>query len=97
VVSGTDDLLVGIVNRNLATATEEYPAALDQTSPQDRSWYFFWNSSVPSSPDLATADSALQTGDTPYDGNFLIRATGSDLFADGFESSDTSAWAHTQG
>lgn len=75
------DLLVGVVPRFIVSGVTPptFPAALDTTTTQSRSWVAAWSSDPPDPPVLVPVpDQTLALVDTflPGGGNFMIRAFG---------------------
>jgi uncharacterized repeat protein (TIGR01451 family) len=77
VLNGPGDVLVGVINRYGAEGTNDFPATLDQTATQGRSWaasYLAGN--VPANPTYP-ADEQWGTIDSfGFPGNWLVRAFG---------------------
>jgi len=77
-LGGTGDVLIGVVNRYFTTGVTPpptFPAALDTTTSQGRSYFALWAGDAPNPPDLGTATTiALVSGATA--GNFMIRGFG---------------------
>lgn len=68
------DILIGVVPRFIDTGVTSptFPAAADTSAPQGRSWVALWSGDPPSSPELPSDGSMVQTN-----GNWLIRGFGS--------------------
>ncbi len=76
-VEGCPDLVVALVNTGMTG--DAYPAALDTTAPQGRSWAGLYDGPVPRPPPLP-APIFGQIGElAPGDGNFTIRAVAAPL------------------
>jgi hypothetical protein len=74
--AGPGDVVVVVVHR-LIPGTSIYPAALDQTATQQRSWSgWYTTANVPDPPTLPP-DSTWTLIDAYFPGNWLVRATGS--------------------
>jgi uncharacterized repeat protein (TIGR01451 family) len=77
VLNGPGDVLVGVINRYGSEGNNDFPAALDQTASQVRSWaasYLAGN--VPANPTYP-ADEQWGTIDSfGFPGNWLVRAFG---------------------
>ena len=77
-VTGSGDLLIGVVNRFVTSGVSppSRPAALDNSSSQGRSWVAQWTGDPPAIPTLPP-DSLLDTVDFIEPGNWMIRGSGS--------------------
>ena len=74
-IAGPGDLLIGVIA--LATpGTGYWPASLDQTVSQQRSWIGVWNASPPPDPAVLPPDGSWAMVDSIYPGNWMIRAYG---------------------
>ena len=77
-ISGTGDVLIGVIDRFVATGVTPptATAALDSTASQGRSWIAVWAADPPASPTLPP-DALLTTVDAfGLPGNFMIRGFG---------------------
>lgn len=75
-LGGPGDVLIGAINR-WNTGAVEYPANIDQTASQGRSWVGIWTT-YPPEPPVLPPDSDFGTIDSMgLAGNWLIRASGS--------------------
>ena len=81
VIPSGSDLLVGVVPRFIVSGVTPptFPAAVDTTASQNRSWVAAWSTDPPDPPVLVPVpDQTLALVDTfvPGGGNFMIRAFG---------------------
>ncbi len=75
--SGPGDVLVGVIYQ-VIPGTATYPAALDTTTSQTRSWAGWWTTTTAPDPPTLPPDSSWGTIDSlDFPGNWLIRAYGS--------------------
>jgi len=75
--NGPGDVLVAVVNRTAGADSGEYPAAIDETTSQGRSWIGIYSSGVAPSPPTFPADLFWGTvDDAGLPGNFMVRASG---------------------
>ncbi len=73
-INGPGDILVAVVNRTGMDGASQFPAAIDQTASQVRSWVGF-GASIPNPPVFPTA--TFNTIDSfGFAGNWMVRATG---------------------
>jgi hypothetical protein len=71
---GPGDVVIGVIGLELP-GTSYWPAAIDQTTTQARSWAGWWNASPP--PDPATLPPPNWTLiDAYFPGNWMLRASG---------------------
>jgi hypothetical protein len=73
------DVLIGVINRFVSSGTtpENYPAALDESASQGRSWIGWWNNSDPPDPAGLPPDGTLGLVDAHgLAGNWMIRGYG---------------------
>jgi subtilisin family serine protease len=78
-ISSPGDVLIGVINRFVSSGTtpENYPAALDESASQGRSWIGWWNNSDPPDPAVLPPDGTLGLVDTHgLAGNWMIRGYG---------------------
>lgn len=78
-LGGPGDVLIGAINRwvNSGVSPSEWPANIDQTASQGRSWIGWWNTDPPVPPALPP-DNTFGTIDAlGFPGNWMIRASGS--------------------
>jgi hypothetical protein len=78
-VSGPGDVLIAVINRYVVdgVSPDSYPAAIDQSSNQSRSWIGWWNTQPPNPPVLPPNLTFALVGDLGFPGNWLIRGYGS--------------------
>ena len=78
--AGGGDVLIGVINRyfTFGDPPPTQPAALDVSTPQNRSYFALWAADPPDPADLATATSIEMVGGA-VTGNFMIRAFGRTL------------------
>lgn len=78
------DVLIGVVNRFVTSGVTppSYPAALDSTASQSRSWIATWSGDPPAPPSLPS-DGTLTVVDTfpMLGGNWMIRGLGTRVVA----------------
>lgn len=76
-VSGPGDVLIGVVNRYVldGVSLASYPAAIDTTTPQSRSWVGWWID-IPPDPPVLPPDMTFEVITSPYSGNWMIRGYG---------------------
>ena len=80
-LAGPGDVLIGVIATEIPGSTY-YPAAMDQTASQQRSWAGWWlNSPPPAVPTLPPDDEWILI-DTYFSGNWLIRGLGTSGVAD---------------
>ena len=72
-LGAADDILIGVVPRFVKTGVTSptFPAAVDTTAPQGRSWIALWSGDPPAAPSLPS-DGAM----TSVAGNWTIRGFG---------------------
>jgi photosystem II stability/assembly factor-like uncharacterized protein len=77
-MNGPGDVLIAVVNRTAGTDPSEYPAAVDQTSSQSRSWIGTYQAGNPPDPPPLPADDLWGIIDSfNFPGNWMIRGFGS--------------------
>ncbi len=83
-LNGPGDVLIGIVNRSGFEGNSDFPATLDQTNSQVRSWAATYNvGDVPANPTLP-ADEQWGTIDSfGFAGNWIIRGAGTQGYSVG--------------
>lgn len=76
-LTGSDDLLIGVVNRFAVSGVSpaSRPAALDTTTSAGRSWVALWTGDPPDPPSLPS-DGTFDLIDVIEPGNWMIRAAG---------------------
>jgi hypothetical protein len=76
-LAGPGDVLIAVVNRTAGTDAGEFPAAIDQTSSQSRSWIGIYGAGDPPDPPPLPADSSWGIIDSfGFPGNWMIRGLG---------------------
>ncbi|MDX1748347.1 MAG: DUF11 domain-containing protein, partial [Halobacteriales archaeon] len=85
-IDGPGDLLVGVINRYGSEGLADFPARLDQTSSQGRSWAgSYLAGDVPAMPTYP-ADEQWGTIDSfGFPGNWMVRASGTRIFLSDLE------------
>lgn len=82
-VDGPGDVLVGLVNRSGTAGYSDYPAAIDQTASQNRSWIGAYSTgNPPAVPPLPTDDLWGIVDSFGLPGNWTLRAMGSSAAGD---------------
>ena len=75
--AGPGDVLVGLVNRSGFAGYSDYPAAIDETASQGRSWIGAYSAGSPPDPPTLPSDSLWGTIDSfGLAGNWTVRASG---------------------
>jgi hypothetical protein len=91
-VTGSGDVLIAVVNRT-CTAAGAFPAAIDTTASQVRSWVGLYNG-TPGNPPTLPADNTFATIDSlGFAGNWLIRGIG----ASGCQAANDIPWLTLSG
>ena len=83
-LAGPGDVLIGVINRYQASGVDpsDFPAALDQTATQGRSWVAAWSADPPTPPVLPP-DGMWGTIDSfGFPGNWTVRGYGESAAAD---------------
>jgi subtilisin family serine protease len=77
VINGPGDVLIGVINRyvNDGVTPKSYPASLDTTSSNSRSWIGWWSGSPPD-PAVLPPDYYFEVMSGTFAGNWLIRGYG---------------------
>jgi uncharacterized repeat protein (TIGR01451 family) len=78
-ISGPGDVLIGVINRyvNSGITPSNYPAALDESASQRRSWVGWWDAGDPPDPALLPpAGTFTLVDDLGLPGNWMIRGYG---------------------
>ena len=76
-LTGPGDVLIGMVNRSGVSGLLDYPAAIDETASQGRSWIGAYAAGDPPSPPTLPADSLWGTIDSfGLAGNWTLRGVG---------------------
>lgn len=73
-VENVGDVLIGVVNRATGTAPGEFPAAIDQSPSQGRSWIGIYGGN-PAYPPVLSAATIATMDSLASPGNWMIRAT----------------------
>ena len=83
-LTGPGDVLIGAIDRFVASSVTpaNYPAAIDTTASQGRSWLGWWAADPPTPPVLPPDDTFDTLDNLGLPGNFMIRGTGSPLSGD---------------
>ena len=82
-VEGPGDVLIGLVNRSGASGYSDYPAAIDQSASQQRSWIGTYAAGNPPAEPPLPADSLWgRIDDFGFAGNWTLRAYGSSAAGD---------------
>jgi uncharacterized repeat protein (TIGR01451 family) len=75
-LTGPGDVLIAVVNRTAGVTAGTYPASIDQTSSQGRSWIGLYTGN-PGDPPVLPADSAFGIIDSfGFPGNWMVRGYG---------------------
>jgi len=73
---GPGDVLIGAIFLKVP-GTSYFPASIDQTASQGRSWAGWWSGAVPAEPTLPPDASWVLIDDAGFAGNWTIRGLGS--------------------
>lgn len=76
VLTGPGDVLIAIVNRTAGTDAGEYPASIDETASQARSWVGYYGEPVPYPPTLPAPELWGLIDDFGLPGNWTVRGYG---------------------
>jgi uncharacterized membrane protein/subtilisin family serine protease len=74
--NGPGDVIIGVIAMQTGTVPNYFPAALDSTAPQQRSWAGWWLDSPPPTPPVLPPDDTWTLIDAFLPGNWLIRGSG---------------------
>jgi|GEM_PF-1337545 len=74
-LNGPGDVLIGALALEVP-GTSYWPAAIDQTATQQRSWAGWWSASPPPDPPLLPPDTSWVLIDDYFPGNWMIRGYG---------------------
>ena len=74
-LSGPGDVLIGVIALE-TPGTGYWPAAIDQTASQQRSWAGWWTTSPPPNPPNLPPDDTWTIIDAYFPGNWMIRGYG---------------------
>ena len=92
-LNGPGDVLVGVVNRYGFEGNNDFPAALDQSSAQVRSWAASYLAGDAPEPPFLPADEQWGTIDSfGFPGNWVVRASGETIVPPTIEV-PTLSWA----
>ena len=73
--SGPGDVLIGVIALE-TPGTSYFPAALDQTAPQQRSWAGWWTATTAPMPPVLPPDDTWTLIDAYFPGNWMVRGYG---------------------
>jgi hypothetical protein len=78
-LGGPGDILIGAINRWVTSGVtpSQWPANLDTTASQNRSWIGWWNADPPMPPALPPDNTWGVIDGLGFAGNWMIRASGS--------------------
>jgi len=71
----TGDAIIGVIGLEVP-GTSYWPASIDQTASQHRSWAGWWNTSPPPDPPLLPPDADWTNIDAYFPGNWMVRGYG---------------------
>ena len=74
-LNGPGDVIVGAIALEVP-GTSYWPASIDQTATQQRSWAGWWNASPPPNPPLLPPDASWVLIDDYFPGNWMVRGYG---------------------
>ncbi len=74
--AGPGDVLIGAIFLKVP-GSAYFPASIDQTASQERSWAGWWSGEVPAEPVLPPDENWLLIDDADFAGNWTIRGMGS--------------------
>ncbi len=80
-LNGPGDVLVGVIGLEVP-GTSYWPAAIDETASQGRSWAGWWVASPPPIPPTLPPDSDWTLIDAYFPGNWMVRGMGSSAAGD---------------
>lgn len=72
--SGPGDVMIGVLP--LETSSLYFPASLDQSSSQQRSWIGWWSGSPPATINLPPDAQWMLIDNTGFEGNWMVRGYG---------------------
>ena len=73
---GPGDVLIGVILME-KPGSAYFPASIDESASQERSWVGWWSDAVPSEPVLPPDSNWFLSDDEGFPGNWLIRGMGS--------------------
>jgi hypothetical protein len=74
-LNGPGDVAIGVIAMTVP-GTSYWPASIDQTATQQRSWAGWWNTSPPPDPPLLPPDASWILIDDYFPGNWMVRGYG---------------------
>ena len=74
-LNGPGDVLIGVIALEIP-GTSYWPAAIDQTATQARSWAGWWLASPPPTPPTLPPDASWTLIDAYFPGNWMVRGRG---------------------
>jgi hypothetical protein len=80
-LNGPGDVLVGVIGLEVP-GTSYWPASMDQTATQNRSWAGWWVASPPPTPPILPPDADWTNIDAYFPGNWMVRGYGETTMAD---------------
>ncbi len=75
-LEGPGDVIIGAIFLKVP-GTSYFPASIDQTASQERSWAGWWSGEVPAEPTLPPDSEWILIDDAGFPGNWMIRGLGS--------------------
>jgi uncharacterized repeat protein (TIGR01451 family) len=79
-LSGPGDVIIGVIGLEIP-GTSYWPASIDQTATQQRSWAGWWLSSPPPDPPILPPDDTWILIDAYFPGNWMVRGYGETYMA----------------
>lgn len=76
ILEGPGDFAIAVVNRFAATGVNDFPAAIDTTATQARSWAGSYTGAVSDPPEIPSDNGFDLIDNFGFPGNWMIRATG---------------------
>lgn len=80
-LNGPGDVIIGVIGLEVP-GTSYWPAAIDQTTTQSRSWAGWWLASPPPSPAFLPPDDTWILVDSYFPGNWMVRGMGGSAAGD---------------
>lgn len=74
-LNGPGDVLIGVVAQE-TPGTAYFPASMDQTATQQRSWAGWWSTATAPTPPTLPPDATWTLIDSAYPGNWMVRGSG---------------------